>query len=84
MLQRNPFLTRPLTPGSQENPPKEQPGIEAAVEPVTPDYQAAGFYPTYRLARAYVVRQKYGPLFSPAEALEKGTIFPDLYSPYPF
>lgn len=46
--------------------------------------QAAGFYPPVRLAEAYVIWQKYGQIFSPAEALEKGTLFPELYSPYPY
>jgi len=37
-----------------------------------------------RLARAYIPWQKYGPTYSPREALERGTLFPDLYSPYPY
>ncbi|MCL5058476.1 MAG: spore coat associated protein CotJA [Actinobacteria bacterium] len=37
-----------------------------------------------RLARAYVPCQRYGPAYSPREALERGTLFPDLYSPYPY
>ncbi|MHB8157869.1 MAG: spore coat associated protein CotJA [Desulfocucumaceae bacterium] len=37
-----------------------------------------------QLATAYIPYQKYGPIFSPREALEKGTLFPDLYSPYPY
>lgn len=49
-----------------------------------PDAQASGVYPALRLARAYVPWQKYGPLYSPSEGLEKGTIFPELYSPYPY
>ncbi len=48
------------------------------------DIQATGFYPPVRLAQAYVIWQKYGQIFSPAEALEKGTLFPELYSPYPY
>jgi hypothetical protein len=35
-----------------------------------------------RLARAYIPFQRYGRLWSPAEGLARGTIFPDLYSPY--
>ncbi|HHV63272.1 MAG TPA: spore coat associated protein CotJA [Firmicutes bacterium] len=34
------------------------------------------------LARAYVPVQIYGERFSPAEALMRGTIFPELYRPY--
>ncbi|OQA06639.1 MAG: Spore coat associated protein JA (CotJA) [Firmicutes bacterium ADurb.Bin373] len=48
------------------------------------DVQATGLFPSVRLAQAFVIWQKYGPTFSPAEALEKGTLFPDLYSPYPY
>lgn len=46
--------------------------------------QTEGLYPPARLAQAYVIWQKYGRTFTPAEALEKGTLFPDLYSPYPY
>lgn len=42
----------------------------------------AGYYPQQRLARAYVPIQEFGPLFSPDEALCKGTLFPPLYMPY--
>ncbi|WP_242943890.1 spore coat associated protein CotJA [Clostridium homopropionicum] len=35
------------------------------------------------LVRAYVVRQPYTGLFPLSEALHKGTIFPNLYMPYP-
>jgi hypothetical protein len=34
------------------------------------------------LAKAYVLDQPYTKLYPPEEALEKGTIFPDLYKPY--
>jgi len=40
-------------------------------------------YSQKRLARAYVPIQQYGRIFSPEEALMKGTLFPDLWSPYP-
>ncbi|MDF9408924.1 spore coat associated protein CotJA [Pelotomaculum isophthalicicum JI] len=39
--------------------------------------------PPMQLARAYVPWQKMGQVFSPAEALAHGTIFPELVSPYP-
>uniref|UniRef100_A0A7C2IVP5 Spore coat associated protein CotJA n=1 Tax=Ammonifex degensii TaxID=42838 RepID=A0A7C2IVP5_9THEO len=39
--------------------------------------------PELRLATAYVPPQGYGKQFSPEEALQKGTLWPDLYSPYP-
>ena len=38
--------------------------------------------PNMRLARAYVPYQIYTKSYSPKEALEKGTMFPELYSPY--
>ena len=34
------------------------------------------------LAEAYVLPQIYQEMFSPAQALEKGTAFPGLYMPY--
>lgn len=37
-----------------------------------------------RIAHAFVPIQIFGQLYSPAEALQKGTIFPELYSPYPY
>lgn len=42
-----------------------------------------GNYDNRKLARAYVPIQRYGQIFSPAEALMKGTLFPELWSPYP-
>jgi len=41
-------------------------------------------YPDMVLARAYIPYQNYGPTYSPREALEKGTLFPALYRPYPY
>jgi hypothetical protein len=35
-----------------------------------------------RLARAYVPFQIMNQVFSPDEALRKGTLFPELYEPY--
>lgn len=35
-----------------------------------------------RLAAAYIPYQKLCTIFSPLEALSKGTVFPELYSPY--
>lgn len=35
-----------------------------------------------RLAAAYIPFQKMCSIFSPIEGLKKGTIFPELYSPY--
>lgn len=36
------------------------------------------------LARAYVPFQYMNQVYSPEEALRKGTIFPELYKPYEF
>lgn len=62
---------------------KEQPA-EVVKSEAAQNIQATGLYPSVRLAQAYVIWQKYGQIFSPAEALEKGTLFPELYSPYPY
>jgi hypothetical protein len=40
------------------------------------------FLTNVRLARAYVPFQKLCNTFSPVEGLVKGTIFPELFSPY--
>ncbi|WP_082759901.1 spore coat associated protein CotJA [Abyssisolibacter fermentans] len=36
----------------------------------------------YKLARAYVPFQKLDKIYSPKQALCKGTLFPELYMPY--
>jgi len=43
----------------------------------------SGATPPLQLARAYVPWQQMGQVFSPAEALARGTLFPELVSPYP-
>ncbi|OPY55880.1 MAG: Spore coat associated protein JA (CotJA) [Pelotomaculum sp. PtaU1.Bin035] len=50
--------------------------------PIIPPYPG-GIMPPLQLAHAYVPRQHMGQVFSPAEALAHGTIFPELVSPYP-
>ncbi len=68
------------TTQNQQTPPPEL-KTEAAGQ----DFQATGLhYPPPRLAMSYVIWQKYGPVFNPAEALEKGTVFPELYQPYQY
>lgn len=42
-----------------------------------------GSMPPLQLAHAYVPWQYMGNIFSPAEGLTHGTIFPELLSPYP-
>lgn len=63
---------------------KKEQAAEVVKSEAAQDIQATGLFPPVRLAQAYVIWQKYGPTFSPAEALEKGTLFPELYSPYPY
>lgn len=80
----NPLFKRQFSVTAKETDKKVQPVEEIKAETTAPDFQAEGLYPPPRLAQAYVIWQKYGPIFSPVEALEKGTIFPELYSPYPY
>lgn len=40
--------------------------------------------PDSELARAYVPFQIMGKIYSCKEALEKGTLFPELYKPYKY
>ena len=80
----HPLFNRQTVVTNKEKDKKEQPEIAVKAEATPPDLQAEGIYPPPRLAQAYVIWQKYGAIFSPAEALEKGTIFPELYSPYPY
>lgn len=51
--------------------------------PWRPDCVIVPFPPSSKLARAYFIFQKYTTSFPPKEALYKGTMFPDLYSPWP-
>lgn len=68
----------------QEEIKRDQTDAKVKAEAAAADVAAEGLYPPTRLAQAYVIWQKYGTIFSPAEALEKGTVFPELYSPYPY
>ena len=45
-----------------------------------PEGKTAGYFG--QLARAYVPPQTYSRVWSPAEGLMKGTVFPELYRPY--
>lgn len=40
--------------------------------------------PYLELATAYVPPQVLGRTFTPTEALQHGTLFPELYRPYPY
>jgi hypothetical protein len=46
--------------------------------------KASAFIASVQLAQAYIPWQCYGATYSPKEALEKGTLFPELYRPYPY
>lgn len=83
MLPQNPQgpLVSP-SPAAQVND-KSAASLETKSQ-TSEELQAEGLYPPARLAQAYVIWQKYGRTFTPAEALEKGTLFPELFSPYPY
>ncbi|MBE3589186.1 MAG: spore coat associated protein CotJA [Thermoanaerobacteraceae bacterium] len=67
---------------NHEQTPAQEQKVTTAQDP--PAAHTTSFYPPVRLAQAYVPLQRYGKTYSPAEALEKGTIFPELYRPYPY
>ncbi len=46
--------------------------------------KTSAYSTSVQLAQAYVPWQRYGVTYSPQEALEKGTLFPELYRPYPY
>ena len=54
--------------------------ISAMPQPVCVPQETAIY--NVRLAMAYVPFQKMCTLLNPLEALSKGTVFPELYSPY--
>lgn len=80
----HPFFNRQTVDTGKKNNKAEQAPDEIKAAAAGPDFQAESLFPQARLAQAYVIWQRYGPTFSPAEALKKGTLFPDLYSPYPY
>ncbi|MGI6372452.1 MAG: spore coat associated protein CotJA [Caldicoprobacterales bacterium] len=47
------------------------------------DYMVLPFPPNSKLARAFFVAQRYTTSFPPREALERGTMFPELFTPWP-
>ena len=63
----------PVLPGYPEQP--SQPGY--------PQYPVLPQSP-FRLAHSYTPWQYYNVVFSLAEALDKGTLFPELYQPQGF
>ncbi len=80
----HPFFRRQMVKTEKKEDQQNRQSDEIKAESAAPEIQTEGIFPQARLAQAYVIWQRYGPIFSPAEALEKGTIFPELFSPYPF
>ena len=62
----------------QPGRPPYQPGRP----PVNPPYHPPA-QPGMRLAHAYVPWQTYDTVYSPQEALNRGTLFPELYLAIP-
>ncbi|MCL6612321.1 MAG: spore coat associated protein CotJA [Peptococcaceae bacterium] len=72
---------------ARPRPPANPTGPYYPPGPPTGPYippEPPGYPPTagWELARAYVPIQRFGTTYSPAEALEKGTLFPELWRPY--
>lgn len=69
-----PFIPFPPQPFNYQGPP---------AFPQFPQYQMPGFQcpAEMRIAHSYVPWQYYNVVFSPAEALDKGTLFPELFQP---
>ena len=45
-------------------------------------YTTNNYSSNFKLATAYIPFQNYSRIYIPQEALNKGTIFPELYRPY--
>lgn len=65
----HPGMSNPMYP--------PMPGTQPGYYPGTP-------YPGMELAKIYFPIQRWGPVFDYAQALQAGTIFPELYRPYPY
>ncbi len=52
-------------------------------ECIPPEYKIPYMGPEFKLARAYIPYQVLGKVYEPMKSLMKGTIFPELYEPYP-
>jgi len=70
------FPPYPIQPGFSPGYPPGQPAVPAQPDIVAP-------CPGMELARAYIRIQRWGQVNSPARALETGTLFPELFRPYP-
>lgn len=78
-----PGMPYPGQPGTAPYPTAPIPPYPTAPGP-QPDYYPGVPYPGMELARAYFVIQRFGPLYDFARALDTGTLFPELYRPYPY
>lgn len=70
---------QPEAPAGPHFPPRPPAGPY-----LPPDVPGGPAFPDLELARAYIPVQRYGPTYTPAQALERGTLFPDLYRPYKY
>jgi len=72
-------LRKEADKSSDQKKPKSIPNMKPG-----PGYYPGMPAPGMELARAYVPIQRLGQLYTPAQALETGTLFPELYRPYPY
>ncbi|MFZ5596459.1 MAG: spore coat associated protein CotJA [Bacillota bacterium] len=80
-------------PAEADNNVENDAASAACCPPVSPTHCPGGpdcphvppcpGYQDRELATAYIPYQIYGPIYNPREALERGTLFPALYRPYP-
>jgi len=68
---------------NQYGHPSNYPPAPNMTVPQNTEPYPGGMMPPLRLATAYVPWQYMRRVFNPAEALARGTIFPELVSPYP-
>lgn len=56
---------------------------DEAEEYLSPEYKIPYMGPQFKLARAYIPYQVFEKVYEPMKGLMRGTIFPELYEPYP-
>ena len=88
-----PFSSAPVPPQMPYSPMAPMmpcPPTGPMPNPISPEYTAPNYpayavppftCPYFRLAHAYVPWQNYSVVFNPTEALDKGTLFPELFMP---
>ncbi|QNB47307.1 spore coat associated protein CotJA [Thermanaerosceptrum fracticalcis] len=82
----SPYPQYPQYPQYPSSVLPSPPEMSLPYPPTYPSYPPHAYPPPYpqppfRLAHAYVPWQYYNVVYSPAEALSRGTLFPDLYQP---